>query len=125
MLLSDVLIETSGGASPIRCHGHRKGDAVQMKSLIERYQTDYYRARRPAPAARGLSARRRPADNVIAKMDDLTFSARRAGARRAGPDRRARGPGCTVSHAGAVAAARRHPPLPELAARTRRSTSRR
>ena len=43
LLLSDVLIETSGGASPIRCHGHRKGDAVRMKTLIERYQTDYYR----------------------------------------------------------------------------------
>jgi hypothetical protein len=43
MLLSDVLIETSGGSHPIRCHGHRKGDAVAMKTLIERYQTDYYR----------------------------------------------------------------------------------
>jgi hypothetical protein len=44
VLLSDVLIETSGGASPIRCHGHRKRDAVQMKALIERYQNEYYRA---------------------------------------------------------------------------------
>ena len=43
MLLSDVIIETSGGSDPIRCHGHRKGDAARMKSLIERYQTDYYR----------------------------------------------------------------------------------
>jgi hypothetical protein len=43
MILSDVIIETSGGADPIRCHGHRKADAVQMKNLIERYQTDYYR----------------------------------------------------------------------------------
>ena len=43
LLLSDVLIETSGGASPIRCHGHRRGDAVRMKTLIEQYQTDYYR----------------------------------------------------------------------------------
>jgi hypothetical protein len=40
---SKVLIETSGGSAPIVCHGHRKGDAVQMKTLIERYQTDYYR----------------------------------------------------------------------------------
>jgi hypothetical protein len=49
MLLANVLIETSGGASPIACHGHRKGDAVQMKTLIERYQTDYYRGgERPA-----------------------------------------------------------------------------
>ena len=44
MLLSDVLIETSGGVSPIRCHGHRKRDAVQMKELIERHQNEYYRA---------------------------------------------------------------------------------
>jgi len=43
VLLSNVLIETSGGSDPIICHGHRKGDAVQMKDLIERYQTEYYR----------------------------------------------------------------------------------
>jgi hypothetical protein len=42
VLLSDVLIETSGGVSPIRCHGHRKSDAVAMKNLIEKYQNDYY-----------------------------------------------------------------------------------
>ena len=47
MLFSDVLIETSGGTDPIRCHGHGKGDAVAMKNLIERYQTDYYRGGRP------------------------------------------------------------------------------
>jgi hypothetical protein len=45
LLFSDVLIETSGGASPIRCHGHRKKDAVRMKALIEQYQTAYYRDR--------------------------------------------------------------------------------
>jgi hypothetical protein len=43
VMFSDVLIETSGGSHPIRCHGHRKHDAVQIKALIERYQTDYYR----------------------------------------------------------------------------------
>jgi len=42
-LLSNVLIETSGGASPIVCHGHRKRDAIRMQNLIERYQSDYYR----------------------------------------------------------------------------------
>jgi hypothetical protein len=42
-LLSNVLIETSGGASPIVCHGHHKGDAVRMQQLIEQYQSDYYR----------------------------------------------------------------------------------
>jgi hypothetical protein len=42
LLLSNVLIETSGGSHPIRCHGHHKADANAMKALIERYQTDYY-----------------------------------------------------------------------------------
>jgi hypothetical protein len=49
MLLSNVLIETSGGSTPIMCHGHRKGDAVRMKTLIEGYQTEYYRGSRPTP----------------------------------------------------------------------------
>jgi hypothetical protein len=52
MLLSDVLIETSGGSDPIACHGHRKGDATRMKDLIERYQTAYYRGG-PAPPVGG------------------------------------------------------------------------
>jgi hypothetical protein len=42
LLFSNVLIETSGGSDPIRCHGHHKGDAAAMKQLIERYQTEYY-----------------------------------------------------------------------------------
>jgi hypothetical protein len=45
LMFSDLYIETTGGASPIRCHGHRKGDAVRMKVLIEKYQTDYYRTK--------------------------------------------------------------------------------
>ena len=45
VILSDVLIETSGGSDPIACHGHHKGDATRMKNLIEKYQTDYYRGR--------------------------------------------------------------------------------
>ena len=43
LMFSDVYIETTGGASPIRCHGHRKADAIRMKDLIETYQTEYYR----------------------------------------------------------------------------------
>ena len=43
LLFSDVLIETSGGTAPVRCHGHRKADAVEMKRLIEHYQSEYYR----------------------------------------------------------------------------------
>ena len=42
VMLSNVVIETSGGTDPIHCHGHAKKDAVAMKNLIERYQTDYY-----------------------------------------------------------------------------------
>jgi len=43
-LFADVLIETSGGSDPIRCHGHSKGDAARIKALIEQYQDGYYRA---------------------------------------------------------------------------------
>jgi|SRR6187455_3439955 len=46
-VLSDVLIETSGGSDPILCHGHRKRDAIRMKQLIERYQTEHYRLAGP------------------------------------------------------------------------------
>jgi hypothetical protein len=45
LMFSDVYIETTGGASPIRCQGHRKADAIRMKQLIEQYQTEYYRAK--------------------------------------------------------------------------------
>jgi len=45
LMFSDVYIETTGGASPIKCHGHSKRDAVRMKELIEGYQTEYYRGR--------------------------------------------------------------------------------
>jgi hypothetical protein len=48
LLFSDVIIETTGGSEPIVCHGHRKGDALRMKELIGRYQTEQLRA---APAA--------------------------------------------------------------------------
>lgn len=45
LLFSDVFIETTGGASPIRCRGHFKKDAEAMKRLIERYQSQYYQTR--------------------------------------------------------------------------------
>jgi hypothetical protein len=48
LMFSDLYIETTGGASPIRCHGHKKADAVRMKTLIEQYQTEYYKGRGPA-----------------------------------------------------------------------------
>ena len=49
LVFSDVLIESSGGTSPVRCHGHRKADAVEMKRLIEQFQSEYYRNRDGLP----------------------------------------------------------------------------
>lgn len=43
LFFADVMIETSGGTSAVRCHGHRKRDAVRMKELIEQFQSAYYR----------------------------------------------------------------------------------
>ena len=43
MIFSNVAIETTGGRNPLVCHGHTKGDAIKMKELIEKYQSDYYR----------------------------------------------------------------------------------
>ena len=57
MVLSNVLIETSGGSDPIVCHGHRKGDADRMKTLVERYQTDYYRGGGAGPVGGGGTSR--------------------------------------------------------------------
>jgi hypothetical protein len=42
LFFSNVVIETSGGSEPVRCYGHRKRDAVEMKRLINKYQSDYY-----------------------------------------------------------------------------------
>jgi len=47
LFFSDVMIESSGGASPVRCHGHRKADAVEMKRLIEQFQSAYYHGQQP------------------------------------------------------------------------------
>jgi hypothetical protein len=52
LILSNILIETTGGSSPIHCRGHRKGDAVKMKSLIEEYQSAYYQSGTPPPRVR-------------------------------------------------------------------------
>jgi hypothetical protein len=42
LFFSNIVIETSGGSDPVRCHGHRKRDAVEMKRLVNQYQTAYY-----------------------------------------------------------------------------------
>ena len=43
LLFSNIVIETSGGSDPVRCHGHRKHDAIEMKRLISEYQSAYYK----------------------------------------------------------------------------------
>ena len=49
VVFSDVYIETSGGASPVKCHGHRKRDALEMQRLIEQFQSTYYRQQPGSP----------------------------------------------------------------------------
>jgi hypothetical protein len=51
VMFSDVYIETSGGASPVKCHGHKKRDALEIQRLIEQFQSNYYRdqPRTPRP----------------------------------------------------------------------------
>ena len=51
VLFSDIFIETSGGQDPVVSHGHTKGDAVKIKNLIEKFQTDYYGGKAAGPAA--------------------------------------------------------------------------
>jgi hypothetical protein len=53
LIFSDVFIETSGGVSPISCYGHHKRDAVRMKELIEKYQSDYFQAPGSPPGTVG------------------------------------------------------------------------
>ena len=59
LMFSDVYIETTGGQNPIICHGHTKGDAIEMKQTIETYQSEYYKkvrealTRGPRPMAEG------------------------------------------------------------------------
>jgi hypothetical protein len=50
LFFSNVVIETSGGSEPVRCHGHRKRDAVEMKRLINQFQSEHFGPARPSPA---------------------------------------------------------------------------
>jgi hypothetical protein len=38
LIFGDVIIETSGGSQPIRCHGHRRGDAEEIRRRITEAQ---------------------------------------------------------------------------------------
>jgi hypothetical protein len=50
LIFSDIYIETSGGQDPVVSHGHTKGDAIRMKELIEKFQSEYYgKASGPRP----------------------------------------------------------------------------
>jgi hypothetical protein len=67
LMFSNVLIETTGGHSPIQCRGHHKRDAIRMKELIEQHQSAYYRSSGDrsggqAAAPGGASDPRLPAD---------------------------------------------------------------
>ena len=44
LVFSNVFIETTGGRNPIVCHGHLKRDAVEMKRVIEEFQSARYGA---------------------------------------------------------------------------------
>lgn len=39
LVFGDVIIETTGGSQPIRCHGHFKADAEEIRRQITKAQT--------------------------------------------------------------------------------------
>lgn len=45
LLWSDILIESTGGSDPIASHGHRKADALRIRSLVEAVQARHLPAR--------------------------------------------------------------------------------
>jgi len=50
-LWSDVIIESTGGANSIICHGHLNADAKAIEQLIQQYQGQHY-GQQAAPPAR-------------------------------------------------------------------------
>jgi hypothetical protein len=50
LFFSNIEIETSGGSDPVHCHGHRKRDAIEMKRLINDFQSAYYKGGARPPA---------------------------------------------------------------------------
>ena len=38
LMWSDIRIDSTGGSNPIMSHGHRKEDAKEIRTLVERYQ---------------------------------------------------------------------------------------
>jgi hypothetical protein len=45
LFFGDVIIETTGGSQPIRCHGHRRGDAEAIRRQITEAQAGSPRLR--------------------------------------------------------------------------------
>ena len=42
LIFSNIFVETTGGHNPIVYSGHTKGDAIKMKAIVERYQSERY-----------------------------------------------------------------------------------
>jgi len=38
VIWSDIVIDSTGGTDPITSHGHRKGDALRIRDLVEGFQ---------------------------------------------------------------------------------------
>ena len=49
LIWSTVQIESTSGTDPIVSHGHRKGDAVQIRDLIEQFQQGWTPPRASGP----------------------------------------------------------------------------
>ncbi|MCC7044223.1 MAG: hypothetical protein IT183_10185 [Acidobacteria bacterium] len=47
ILYSDVFIESTGGQNPIECYGHSKREAIEIKRLVEQFQSAFYRRGAP------------------------------------------------------------------------------
>ncbi len=72
VMFSDVLIETTGGTRTVACHGHSKSDAVEIKRLIEGYQSHYYR--QPTGQQREQPAPPPPAPSALAPTSAAPLS---------------------------------------------------
>ena len=52
LMFGDVIIETTGGSQPIRCHGHRRADAEEIRRQITEAQAGEPRLHpQPRPTA--------------------------------------------------------------------------
>jgi hypothetical protein len=49
LFFGDVIIETTGGSQPIRCHGHRKRDAEEIRRRISAAEAPSTSSRSQAP----------------------------------------------------------------------------